>query len=138
MPPISFKAIAIAFCAEVAADLLNNALLLAFFARGMLAPEMSEADILKMQKTVLETTDFLPWAAVCGMATTIGGAYLAARIAKRIPYYHGLAMGVVGVLFSLLFWRTDATWLDWLALVLTIPASLYGAQLAKRHMTVAP
>ena len=33
-------------------------------------------------------------------ATTIGGAYLAARIAKRIPYYHGLAMGIVGMCAS--------------------------------------
>lgn len=134
MPPISFKAIAIAFCAELVADMFSQSLLMAFFARGMLVPEMSTAELLKVQKVVLETTDFLPWVLVLGTATTVGGAYLAARIAKRIPYYHGLAMGLVGIMYSLLLWQPDASWLDWLGLVMAIPASLYGAHLARRHI----
>ena len=46
---------------------------------------------------------------VFGMATTVLGGYLAARIAKRIPYYHGLAMGIVGMLFILITWDAGSS-----------------------------
>ena len=60
----------------------------------------------------------------------------AARLAKKIPYYHGLAIGVVGVLFILIaISQIEAEWLDWLGLLITIPLALYGAHLAKLHMT---
>jgi hypothetical protein len=71
-----------------------------------------------------------------GTATTIGGGYLAARLAKQIPYYHGLAMGVLGIVYILVGWNGDLGWLNVLALLITIPASLYGAHLAKKHMAV--
>jgi hypothetical protein len=64
----------------------------------------------------------------------VGGAYLAARLARRIPYYHGLAMGILGVLFVLVTWNREAGWLNVLGMLVTIPASLYGAHLAKKHM----
>ena len=73
-----------------------------------------------------------------GTVTTIGGAYLAARLARIIPYYHGLAMGILGVLFVLVTWDDEVGWTNFLGLVVTIPASLYGAHLAKKHMEVAP
>ena len=76
---------------------------------------------------------YIPWAMVLGAATTIGGGYLAARIAKRIPYYHGLAIGIVGVLYSLLQWSPEAGGLDYLGLVSTIPLSIYGALLARKQ-----
>ena len=136
MPRISIKAIAIAFCAEFAADLVSQTMLLHFFARGMGASDMSTEQMLKLQQVVFDTTDFVPWAMVLGTATTVGGGYLAARIAQRIPYYHGLAMGITGILFILLTWRGDTDWMFWLGLLSTIPAALYGSHLAKRHMPV--
>ena len=66
--------------------------------------------------------------------TTVAGAYLAARLARRIPYYHGLAMGVIGVVFGLFFWHQDAIWLDYLGVILTIPLSLFGSHLARNRM----
>jgi hypothetical protein len=43
-------------------------------------------------------------------------------------------MGIIGIVFSLVLWSADATWLFYLGLLLTIPVSLYGAHLAKKHL----
>lgn len=134
MPPIDIKAIVIAFTAEIGADYLIVLLMFSFFAQGMLTPEMTADEFAKVRDTVFDTTAILPCLLVTGTATSILGAYLAARLAKRIPYYHGLAMGIVGTVFSIALWRSGATWLDYLGLVTTIPVSLYGAHLARNHM----
>jgi uncharacterized membrane protein YfcA len=138
MPDISIKAIALAFTAEFVADQVIRAVAFALFAQGLLTPDMTDADFANVRQTVFETTQYIPWMMVFGTATTVGGAYLAARIAKRLPYYHGLAMGVVGVLFILTFWPDDSGWMDWLGLLITIPLSIYGAHLAKDHVTPDP
>lgn len=135
MPPISFKSIAIAFAVEVLADTVIRALLFAVFAQGMLTTGMSTAEVEEVQKTVFDTTAYVPWAMAFGMATTVGGGYLAARLAKQIPYYHGLAMGIVGIVFILLLWPKDSGWLEFFGLIITIPLSLFGAHIAKGHMT---
>jgi hypothetical protein len=134
MPPISIKAVLIAFGAEFIADQIIRSIAFALFAQGMFTSGMSDADLEKMRQAVFDTTSYIPWMFVFGAATTVAGGYLAARIAKKIPYYHGLAIGVVGVLFILTFWQDEAGWLDWLGLLITIPLSVYGAHLAKRHL----
>jgi len=136
VPPIDIKAIVIAFTAELGADYLIMLLTFSFFAQGMLTPDMTPEEFARIRETVFDTTAFLPCLLVLGTMTTILGAYFAARLAKRIPYYHGLAMGIVGTVFSLALWRSGATWLDYVGLVTTIPASLYGAHLARKHMPV--
>ena len=137
MPRISIKAIAVAFAAELLADLLIQALVFPFFAGDLLAKDMSQEELQKVFRTVSETTAYVPWMFVLGTATTVGGAYFAARLAKRIPYYHGLAMGILGILFILVTWNSELGWMNFLGLLVTIPASLYGAHLAKKHMPEA-
>lgn len=137
MPPISIKAIAIAFTAEIAADYVIGTLVFMLFAPGNLTADMSQEEWTKVTRTVFDTTAFLPVMFVLGTATTAGGAYLAARLAKRIPYYHGLAMGIVACAFSLVLWRSP-TWFDYVGLAITIPVSLFGAHLARRHMPLEP
>ena len=134
MPRIDIRAIVVAFTAEIAADFVIGSMLLLHFAGDLLKNDMSKEEIEKVSRIVYDTTAFLPWMLVFGTATTLGGAYLAARIARRIPYYHGLVMGIVGIVFSLLLWSPGATWLNYLGLVMTIPVSLYGAHLAKKSM----
>jgi hypothetical protein len=134
MPRIDYKAVILAFAAEVAADYVIGSLLFLHFAGDELTEKTSKEELEKIARVVYETTAFLPWGFVFGTATTLGGAYLAARIAKRLPYYHGLAMGIIGIVFSLVLWSADATWLFYLGLLLTIPVSLYGAHLAKKHL----
>ena len=138
MPRISIKAIAVAFAAELLADLLIQALVFPFFAGDLLAKDMSQEELQKVFRTVSETTAYVPWMFVLGTATTVGGGYFAARLAKRIPYYHGLAMGIVGVVWVLFAAAGSFGWLDAVGLLITIPASLYGAHLAKKHMSPQP
>ena len=134
MPPISIKAIAIAFSAEVGADFIISFIVFYLFGHALMTPEMSQAEFEKVQQAVFDTTAYLPCMFVLGTATTVLGGYLAARLARRIPYYHGLAMGVVGLAFSLALWRQDMIWLDYVGLVITIPASIFGAHVARKHL----
>ena len=134
---VSLRALLIAFSAEVIADMIIQSVVFQFFARGMLSDGMSQDDFDHVLRSVLDTTDYVPWMMLFGTATTIGGAYLAARMAKRIPYYHGLAMGILGILFIAIFWGDNPGWSDYLGVLLTIPASLYGAYLAKKRLDAA-
>jgi hypothetical protein len=43
-------------------------------------------------------------------------------------------MGIVGMLFILVTWDGGLVWPNVLGLLITIPASLFGAHLAKQHM----
>jgi len=134
VPPISIKAIAIAFVAELAADFICQMLLFSVFAGDTSTSQMSAEELQALTQKIIETTAIIPVAMVLGMATTVGGAYFAARLAKKIPYYHGLAMGIVGVVYILIVSRGSFDGYTRLGLLLTIPASLYGAHLARKQM----
>ena len=136
MPAISFVAIAIAFAAELAADYLIQLFLFVMFAGDQLRDGMNDEEVQALVQSLMQTTALPHWVMIFGLATTVGGAYLAARIAKRIPYYHGLAMGIVGIVYILIASDT----LDgqaWLGILLTIPLSIYGAHLARRRLPQA-
>ena len=130
MPPIRLAAIAIAFASEWLADFVIARALFVMFAQGLLTDGMTEADFVRIYKEVVETTAFIPWAMVLGSATTVGGGYLAARIARRVPYYHGLAMGVVGVVYILALWEAGGGAIQYFGLLSTIPLSILGAHFA--------
>jgi hypothetical protein len=138
MPPLSYRAIAIAFAAELVADFTISLFVFGYFARDLLVPDMSQEQFEQVTRTVMDTTAYLPWSMVFGTATTVGGGYLAARLAGRIPYYHGLAMGVAGLLLLFITWSNEYLGFNLIALLTTVPAALYGAHLAKKHMSVEP
>jgi hypothetical protein len=138
LPPISFKAIAIAFAAELGVDYFISLFVFGFFAGDALKQGMSDAEFQEVARQVTQTTAYVPWMMMFGTATTVGGGYLAARLARNIPYYHGLAMGILGILFILVTWDGELGWMNFLGLLVTVPASLYGAHLAKKHMTRTP
>ncbi len=137
MNRISIKAVVIAFFAELVADQFIQALLVGFLARGSATPDMGEEEVRKLIQAIGETPDYLLWVMVLGTGTTIGGGYLAARIAKQFPYYNGLGIGLLGVLLQILLWQGNPLWMNILGLLSTIPASIYGAHLAKRQMSTA-
>jgi len=138
LPPISFKAIAIAFAAELGVDFFISLFVFGFFAGDALKQGMSDAEFQEVARQVTQTTAYVPWMMMFITATTVGGGYLAARLARIIPYYHGLAMGILGILFILVTWDGELGWMNFLGLLVTVPASLYGAHLAKKHMTPPP
>jgi len=134
MPRISLQALIIAFAAEILVDLFVNQLVFGMFAGDRLVSDMGEQALLELAKNIMDTTIYLPVMFTFGSLTTVAGAYLAARLAKRIPYYHGLAMGIIGLLFSAFFWSEEPNSLDYLGLLITIPLSLLGAHLARKRM----
>lgn len=134
MPRISLHALVTAFSSEILVDLLVHHVVVAIFAGDLLVAGMSQDAIREVLKTISGTTPYLPVMFTCGSITTVAGAWLAARLAKRVPYYHGLAMGIIGVVFALFFWSDQATWLDYFGLLTTIPLSLFGAHLARKRM----
>ena len=135
MNRISIKAVVIAFIAELGVSMVIGTLLIMVLGRGMLSPDLSEEELTKITETILGGSDYLLWSLVFSAATTIGGGYLAARIAREFPYYNGLAIGVVGIVFGALFWAQYPWWLSVIDVLITIPASIYGAHVAKRHMS---
>ena len=113
MPSIDIKAIVIAFATEFAADFIIGSLLLVYFAGNQLVTGHDRRSrSSRSARRSYETTAYIPWAMVFGTATTVGGAYLAARIAKRIPYYHGLAMGIVAIVYIVISWHDEARWFE--------------------------
>ncbi|HEX6397580.1 MAG TPA: hypothetical protein VFZ95_09165 [Steroidobacteraceae bacterium] len=138
LPPLSFKAIAIAFAAELGVDSFISLFVFGAFAGDSLKQGMTDAEFQEVARQVTQTTTYVPWMMMFGTATTVGGGYLAARLARNIPYYHGLAMGILGILFILVTWDGGLGWMNFLGLLVTVPASLYGAHLAKKHMAATP
>lgn len=132
MHRIDIKAVVIAFFAELCVDMLVVHILIMFFGRALLVPDMPEAEFKAAVETIAATGDYQLVAFACGMATTILGGYLAARLAKDFPYYNGLAIGVVGIVFVLAF-SDGPLWITIVGVLLTIPGALYGAHLAKKR-----
>jgi hypothetical protein len=137
MNHIRLWAICAAFMAELVADFIISSVTLAVLADGTISSDLDRDALRKATEAVLNSNGFLMSRVILGTATTIGGGYLAARLAKSYPYYNGLGIGLIGLIFGLVQWG-DPLWLNIFAIVMTIPASIYGAHLAKKHMTPAP
>lgn len=137
MNRIDLKAVVLAFAVEFALDMLVVRILVMIFGGDLFVPEMSEDEVKKVLETIAANGNYQLTAFVCGMATTVLGGYLAARLAKGFPYYNGLAIGVVGVVFVLIFGGGGPVWMTILGILLTIPASIYGAHVASKRAPTA-
>ena len=131
---ISIPALVIAFFAELAADWVIQLVLLLFFGGDDISGDMSQEALQKVFETVSAMPAFTAAAVFFGSAKTFGGGYLAARIARQYPYYHGLGMGLLGIAYLLYYWQANDLWLSLLGLFSNIPLSIWGAHFAKRHM----
>jgi hypothetical protein len=131
---ISVIAVVAAFLAEVAADLVIRHLLFFMFAGDAYSADMSDAAAQQLFEKIADTPGFTAAGVLLGSATIVGGGYLAARIARRFPYYQGLGMGILGVALTLYVWQAQPLWLDLLSLLTNIPLCIWGAHLAKRHL----
>jgi hypothetical protein len=136
MKHIRIWAICVAFIAELFADLIISAVTLAVLAHGTLSADVDQETLRKATDEIINSSEFLMSRVILGTATTIGGGYLAARLAKTYPYYNGLGVGLIGLIFGIVQWG-DPLWLNFFGMVMTIPASIYGAHLAKKQMTQA-
>jgi hypothetical protein len=131
---ISILALVIAFLAELVADWLIQLCLIMAFAGQSFGDGVTNESMQKIVETVQNSAGFTAAVVVFGTATSFGGGYLAARIARRYPYYHGLGMGLLGIAFALYYWQANELWLDLLSVLSSIPVCIWGAHVAKRHM----
>lgn len=134
---IRFFALVLAFLAELGVDILTQAILVPLFAGDGFTSDMSEDAVRQLFETVTQTPAYTVASLLLGTATTVGGGYLAARLARQYPYYHGLGMGLLGIAFTLFMWREQPLWLGLFAVLSNIPLCIWGAHLAKRHMPPA-
>lgn len=131
---ISIIAVIAAFVAELIADQIIGFVMVISFAQGAIEPNMSEEAVAQAVKAIGNQSSFLALSMILGTATTVGGGYLAARIAKRFPYYNGLAIGIVGLTFQLYLWKLNPLWMNIIAVLTVLPMSIWGAHLAKPHL----
>jgi hypothetical protein len=134
---ISIPALVIAFFVELAADWVIQLALFMVFAGDSVSTDMTNEAMQTVYETIRNSSGFTAAAVIFGTATTFGGGYLAARIARQYPYYHGLGMGLLGIAYALYFWRENELWLDLLSVLSNIPVCIWGAHFAKRHMPPA-
>src|SRR4051812_10034429 len=118
---ISIPALVIAFFAELAADWVIQLCLLTGMGGDLINGEMSQDDMQKVVDTVSAMPAFTAAIILLGTGTTFGGGYLAARIARQYPYYHGLGMGLLGIAYILYFWQANSLWMNLLGLLSNIP-----------------
>jgi hypothetical protein len=137
MMKIRISAVVIAFVAELGLDQILSTILLVAFGHTNFSADMSDAERDAFVKAVWSDGSFVLVAFILGTATTILGGYLCARIAKVFPYYNGLAIGIVGLVFTLLVMGEAPVWYSALGLLMALPASIYGAHLAKPHIPPA-
>src|SRR3954470_21437799 len=108
---IKFSALALAFLAEFGVDILWQAILVNLLAGDQVTADMSDDAARQVLQAISEMPAYTVLSFILGNATTAGGVYLAARLARQYPYYHGLGMGLLGIAFTLYLWREQTFWL---------------------------
>jgi pimeloyl-ACP methyl ester carboxylesterase len=125
------RAIVIATLLSLALDVVGGALLMAGFSTGLI-DGMSPEQLTTALQAVLKDTGFMLASLCLGTATTVFGGYIAARLARAYPYFNALAVGLVGIALGLLLSSDSPWWFDALAYLITLPAAVLGAHLARR------
>ena len=65
----------------------------------------------------------------------IGAGYVAAKLSRSLPLWHGVLVAAVGVLFQALFFQSHLIWV-WLGLImLALSSGLFGAWLWRYRTT---
>jgi len=133
MSRISWKFVFLAFAAEFVADSIIDTILLLVLAQGTLSPDLDQEAMRKATEVIVSGSQYLLAKMVLGTATTVGGGYFVARLAKTFPYYNGLGIGLVGLAMSIAFWG-GPVWFNLFGVLMVVPASIYGAHIACAHM----
>jgi hypothetical protein len=133
MRGISIKAVVLASLAVIGIDIMSGIVLAAIFGGPALNSEMTDAQLRQAAAAMVAQPGYLTAALILGTASTVVGGYLAARLARTVPYFNALAFGVLGVLLGVLTSSELPAWFRVIGLGLTVPAALVGAYLAKRH-----
>lgn len=137
MPNISIRAVILASLAVLGVDIVSSMVLTQMFGGPGFDSGLSDEQIRSAYQVLLQDVRYLTLGLILGTASTVLGGYLAARLARTMPYFNALAFGVLGLLISAIGSGDLPTWFKVLALLLTLPAAVLGGHLAKLKMDKA-
>ena len=132
MSRINIKSVVLGFLLTIGLDTLLGIGLLLMYSDEVTVAGRSSEQVSQDLATVTGSTSFLLASIIFGTLTTMAGGCVAARLAKTYPYFNGLAVGVLGAAFGLLFWGENPLWFNLLALFSVVPVALLGAHIAVR------
>jgi hypothetical protein len=135
MQGISIKAVVLASLAVLGVDIMSTTLLTLLFGGPGFGSELSDEQIRSATQVLYQDVRFLTLGLILGTASTVLGGYLAARLARTVPYFNALAFGVLGLLISLIGTGDLPGWFIVIGLLLTLPAALLGGHIAKLRMS---
>lgn len=123
---INFKAIIVGAVADNAGTLLLMTVLAALLVRTGL----SEDEVMSRMKSAAG----LLLGLIVGLGCTVGGGYLAGRMAGRAEVLHGALAAAVGLVLSIIFWESgDPLWFDITGFAMMLPAGMAGGYVAHRR-----
>jgi hypothetical protein len=137
MRGISIKAIALATLAVLGVDVIAGFMLASYFGGEEFGDAVTDEQILAVSKKLLADRAYLVAILVEGTASTVLGGYLAARLARIVPYFNALAFGVLSLVLGAAMSGEVPTWFRVIGLSLTIPAALAGGYLWKQSLARA-
>lgn len=135
MPSISIRAVILASLAVLGVDIMSSLLLTQMFGGPGFGSGLSDEQIRAAYQVLLQDVRYLTFGLILGTASTVLGGYLAARLARSVPYWNALAFGVLGLLISLIGSGDLPAWFKVIGLLLTLPAAVLGGHLAKLRMS---
>lgn len=135
MQGISIKAVVLASLAVLGVDLMSSIALTQMFGGPGFGSELSEEQLRAAALVLYQDVRYLTLGLILGTASTVLGGYLAARLARAVPYFNALAFGVLGLLISLIGSGELPAWFNIIVLLLTLPAALLGGHIAKLRMS---
>jgi hypothetical protein len=120
---IKIKAVIIGAIADNAGTLL----IMTFLASALVSRGFTEDEVMNR----LKSTNGLLLGLILGMGCTVGGGYLAGRMAGKAEVLQGALVAVVGMILSIIFHESgDPLWFDIAGLAAILPAGMAGGYLA--------
>lgn len=131
MQNISIRAVILATLAVLGIDIMSGMLLTQMFGGPGWGTELSSEDIRRAYQVLMQDVRYVTLGLLLGTASTVLGGYLAARLARSMPYYNALAFGLLGILISMIGSGDLPTWVKVVGLGLSLPAAVLGGHIAK-------
>lgn len=133
MHGINLRAILLASLAVFGVDIVWTFLLVSLFGGPAFDASRTDQQIEVAMQALLQDRRYLSCALILGTSSTVLGGFLAARLARTVPYFNALAFGVLGLIFSVFATGDVPTWFKIIGFGLTVPAALLGGHLAKQY-----
>jgi hypothetical protein len=128
---ISVRAVVLASLAVFGVNIIVGFILINLFGGPTFGSGMTDEQMRAALQVLFQDARYLTYALICGTASTVLGGYLAARLARTVPYFNALAFGVLTLTVDLLTAGDVPTWFKVMGFGLTLPAALLGGHIAK-------